>query len=459
MRRRLFFPTLLAPLAQAQPSRPNIIFILADDMGWGDLSCYGNRGMKTPGIDRLAREGTLFTQFYVGGSVCSPSRTAFTTGHYPARHRVHGHFATAEMNAKRGMPDFLDPRVPTLARQLGKAGYRTAHFGKWHLGHNPGAPMPDAYGFAEHKSVTSNETRWIEAGPGFRAESSRVFVDWSIDFITRNRAEPFYLQLWTLLPHAPLAPTPEQLAPFVKDGPIGGHLGAHQIYNASLRDLDTQIGRLLAKLDELGLAENTIVVFSSDNGPEDIHIRNASHSAYGSPGPFRGRKRSLYEGGIRVPFLVRWPAKVPKGGVNDTTVVTAVDLLPTLLHFAGVAPEQNAALDGENLQDVFAGKPRLRSRPVFWEWRFQIAGYYANKSPMLAIRDAEWKLLMNPDGSRVELYNIPKDPWEMTNMAFHHPSMVKNLRGKLLSWQRTLPPGPVDPGAGQLDYPMPKGNL
>jgi N-acetylgalactosamine-6-sulfatase len=456
----LFLSTLAGTLAPAQTTRkPNIVFILADDMGWGDLSCYGNRGLKTPGIDRLAQEGMLFTQFYVCGPVCSPSRTAFTTGHFPARHRVHGHFATEELNTNRGMPHFLDPSVPTLARQLKKAGYTTVHYGKWHLGHNGNAPMPDAYGFDEHKSVTSMETRWQEQAAGFRARSSAQFVDWGIEFAEKNRDRPFYMQLWMLLPHATLDPTPEQLKPFAGQGPGNGtkHLGANQIYNASVHDLDSQVGRLLKKLDELGLAENTIVVYSSDNGPEDIHIRNASHSAYGSPGPFRGRKRSLYEGGVRVPFLVRWPARVPRGKVNDKTVVAAVDFLPTLLEIAGVAPE--GAVDGESMADVFAGKARARVKPVHWEWRFNIAGYYANKSPMLSIRDGDWKLLFNPDRSRVELYDIPRDPYENTNLAAANPDVVKALMEKALAWQKTLPAGPVDPGAGSLAYPMPKGNL
>lgn len=460
MQRRRFLSLVGGAGLGAQTTRkPNIVFVLADDMGWGDLSCYGNRNLKTPGIDRLAHEGTLFTQFYVCGSVCSPSRTAFTTGHYPARHRVHGHFATEELNTNRGMPHFLDPSVPTLARQLKKAGYITAHYGKWHLGHNGNAPMPDAYGFYEHKSVTSMETRWQEQGPGFRARSSAQFVDWGIEFAEKNRDRPFYMQLWMLLPHATLDPTPEQLKPFEGQGPGFGtkHLGANQIYNASVHDLDTQVGRLLKKLDELGLAENTIVVYSSDNGPEDIHIRNASHAAYGSPGPFRGRKRSLYEGGVRVPFLVRWPARVPRGKVNDKTVVAAVDFLPTLLEIAGVAPE--GAVDGESMADVFAGKARARVKPVHWEWRFNIAGYYANKSPTLSIREGDWKLLFNPDQSRVELYDIPRDPYENTNLAAANPSVVKRMMARALAWQKTLPSGPVDPGAGSLAYPMPKGNL
>ena len=206
-RRDLLRGSLAAPAARAQAApRPNILFILADDMGWGDPSCYGNPRIKTPHLDRLAAGGTLFTQFYVNGSVCSPTRSAFMTGMFPARNRMHGHLATEEQNKKRAMPNFLDPARPTIAAALQTAGYRTAHFGKWHLGHGPGAQLPDRYGFTEYKSVTSNETRFVENAPGFRAKSSEWIVDHAIEFIRSTPAEqPFYAQLWTLLPHAPLA--------------------------------------------------------------------------------------------------------------------------------------------------------------------------------------------------------------------------------------------------------------
>jgi len=328
MTRRLFLAS--AAVAAQSSTRPNIVFILADDMGWGDLSCYGNQRMKTPNLDRLAAQGTLFTQFYVNGSVCSPSRSAFLTGMFPARNRIHGHIATEEeLNASRGMPNFLDPTVPTLARGLKSAGYRTAHFGKWHLGRYKGAPLPGEYGFDVHKSVESNGELFDEMAEGFRARSSAWIVDNALEFI-RSGSGPFYAQLWMLLPHGPLAPTAAQLAPFknLQPGPHVPWPGAQQVYNASLRNLDDELGRLFTELERDGLAANTIVVFSSDNGPEDIHIGSASHSAFGSPGPFRGRKRSLYEGGVRLPFIVRWPGRVPAGRVENKAVVAGGGSVP-----------------------------------------------------------------------------------------------------------------------------------
>jgi arylsulfatase A-like enzyme len=458
--RRNFLTTAAAPAflkGQSSAQPPNVIFILADDMGWGDLSCYGNPRIKTPNLDRLAAEGSLFTQFYVNGSVCSPTRSAFMTGMFPARNRMHGHLATPELNKNRAMPNFLDPARPTVARMMKAAGYRTAHFGKWHLGFHEGAPLPTEYGFDTQHSVASNDTRYQEMAAGFRSKSTAWIVDNALEFI-RSGKGPFYTQLWTLLPHAPLAPTDEQLKPFARMQP-GPHVpwpGAAQIYNASLKNLDDELGRLFQGLDKDGLARNTIVLFSSDNGPEDIHIGNASHAAYGTPGPFRGRKRSLYEGGVRVPFLVRLPGQVPAGRVENKAIVSAVDLLPTLAKMTGA--EAPSGIDGEDMLDVLKGSSRARRKPLHWEWRFNVAGYAYNRSPILSMRDGDWKLLMNPDRSRVELYNIPADPMELQNLAAAQPAVVKRMELASLAWQKTLPPGPMDAAAGRNDWGGPKLN-
>ena len=435
---------------------PNILFILADDLGWGDLGCYGHPHIRTPNLDRLAAGGTLFTHFYVNASVCSPTRTAFMTGHYPARHSVHGHFASHEQNAARDMPDWLDPAVPTTPALLKRAGYATGHFGKWHLGSGQGAPPPDAYGFDDHRTVNSNGPGWDEPDSSFRAQSSAAIVDEAIRFVRAHRDQPFYLNVWSLVPHATLNPTAEQMAPYERFSPKGvPHDGALKIFYASVTDLDTQIGRLLDELDALGLADETLVLFSSDNGPEDIHITNASHSGVGSAGPFRGRKRSLYEGGIRVPGIVRWPGHVPAGRVDDSSVLAAVDLLPTACALAGVALPDGSAPDGEDLGDILRGTSRDRGRPLFWEWRFNIAGDTLNKSPMLAVRDGRWKLLFNPDRSRVELFDIPADPSQLANLADRESALVDRLAALALDWQRTLPPGHIDATAGRADYPWP----
>jgi N-acetylgalactosamine-6-sulfatase len=446
------------PSRAAAQERPNVLFILADDLGWGDLGCYGHPQIKTPRLDRLAREGTLFTQFYVNGSVCSPSRCAFMTAQYPARHRIHGHYATHQQNAARGMTNWLDPQVPNVARLLRDAGYATAHFGKWHLGGGDGAPAPAEYGFDVTRTVNDNGPTWDEPDINFRAKSTAAFVDETLQFIAAHPDRPFYVNLWTLVPHATLNPTAEQMEPYAGIGAGGRnfpHKSAAQIFYASVTDLDTQIGRLLEGLDKLGVAENTLILFSSDNGPEDIHIRNAGHSGIGSAGPFRGRKRSLYEGGIRVPGIVRWPGHVSAGRIDDTSVVAAVDWLPTVCKLAGVAVPPGHRPDGEDIGDILLGASRPRSAPLMWEWRFRIAGEPFHHSPMLAIRDGDWKLYLNPDRTRVELYDMTKDLTQLNNVALHHPDVVARLSGRVLGWHEELPDGPVDPGAGQMNVTLP----
>jgi N-acetylgalactosamine-6-sulfatase len=444
---------------QPRRRRPNFVFVFADDLGWGDLGCYGNRQIKTPNLDRLARQGTLLTQFYVSGSVCSPSRAAIMTGRFPARLGIHGHFASDEKNEQRAMPNWLDPTVPTVTHLLREAGYVTGHFGKWHLGSGRHAPEPGAYGIDEHCTrVSSGPQLSGQDDPYFRAKSSRQIVDHAIAFIEEHRDEPFYVNVWSLVPHATLHPTPEQMTPYERYSPRGvPYKGVKQIYYASVTDLDTQIGRLVDRVDELGLAEETFIVFSSDNGPEDLDINNAVHSGIGSTGPFRGRKRSLYEGGIRVPFIVRRPGTTPAGRVDNETVAAGVDWLPTICHLAGVTVPGEADLDGQDFSQALLGRPVSSRRPLMWEWRFRVFGDMVHKCPMLAIRQGRWKLLMNPDRTRVELYDIPRDPTELDNVADRHSEIVRKLSRRVLAWQQTLPEGPIEEVAGSNAYPWPEG--
>lgn len=460
------------------PERPpNIVFVFADDWGWGDLGCYGHPVVQTPNLDRLASQGTLFTQFYVCSGVCSPSRAAALTGQFPARHGIHGHFAEHEKNAERGMPNWLNPSATTYTRLLQQAGYAVGHFGKWHLGHGEGAPVPFAYGIDECRvnggngpqlgfPVAYRDTRPFLRGseeerlaPGPRTRSSEVIVDESAAFIERHKDEPFLVNVWLNDTHSTLDPDPQQLERYehlMPRGVMHKHVGANAIYSAVVTEADKQIGRLLERIESLGLAENTVVIFSADNGPEDIVISNASHSGVGSPGPFRGRKRSLYEGGVRVPFILRWPAGgATPGTVDDATPLCAVDLLPTFCSLAGAEAPHGAALDGEDMSDVFRGAQRPRRTSLMWEWRFRVMGHCINKSPMLAIRKGQWMLLMNPDRSRVELYDIPNDPMELTNLAERRPDVVEPMAREVLAWQKTLPEGPIQAEAGSNAYPWP----
>ncbi len=231
--------------------------------------------------------------------------------------------------------------------------------------------------------------------------------------------------------------------------------GAPTIYYAVVTNADRQIGRLLDAIDALGLAEETIVVFTGDNGPEDLAVRNASHSAAGSAGPFRGRKRSLYEGGVRMTLIVRWRGHTPEGRVDNTSVVSGVDMLPTFCRLAGVAAPGEVEVNGEDVTAALLGESWQRTRPLHWEWRFPIQGHPIHKSPMLSIRDGDWKLLLNLDRSRVELYDVPHDPMELNNLAEREPDVVERLAERALAWQAALPAGPVSPLAGSNGYPWP----
>jgi arylsulfatase A-like enzyme len=458
---------------------PNIIFILCDDLGWGDLACYGHTLIKTPNIDRLAREGTLFTQFYSASPVCSPSRAAFMTGQFPAKLRVHDYLPVPLLphQVKAGTAQFMDVNVPTVARALQQAGYATAHFGKWHLGDGPDAPDVKDYGFdrvrVTHGRGPSFGEWWTD--PTFRPRCSELLVDEAIQFVEdcvsgtllcsvpettggpvpETTARPFFINLWLLDPHATLNPTAEQMAPYEHLMPQGvKYPGAMAVYYSVVTNLDAQIGRLMAKLDELGLAEDTLVIFSSDNGPEDICIPGSSHSAAGDT-PFRGRKRSLYDGGVRMPFIARWPGQVPAGQVSES-VISAVDFLPTMCNLAGCGSSLNAELDGEDVSDILFGAGRARTKPLFWDFRFRQAGSLIHHSPQLAMLDGKWKLLMNRDGSRVELYDVSDNRMEVDNLADQEPGRVAQMSARLIEWADTLPPGdPVD-GAGILLYDWPE---
>jgi N-acetylgalactosamine-6-sulfatase len=453
--------------------RPNIVFLLTDDQGWGDAAAWGHPYYKTPNLDRLTREGLRISQFYVANPVCSPSRAAFMTGCYPARFRIHGHFATHELNEARVMPDWLDPQVPTITRQLQAAGYATGHFGKWHLGSGPGAPEPGDYGIDKHVTLVSNGPQLLEKGvkqaPHWWGRSTGIIMDHAIDFMRQHKDRPFYLNIWTLVPHAKLDPTPEQLAVYKDLAPQADHpafgpwtqryykhapdlRSQMQVFAASITDLDTQVGRLLAALQELGLENDTLLAFSSDNGPEDYQIGNATNAGVGSAGPHRARKRSIYEGGVRQPFIVRWPGKIRASVFDETSVIGAVDFLPTVCALAGAALPAGAQLDGEDVSDILlSGRSRPRKAPLYWEWRSMVFGDPEYTPPPIAVRDGKWKLLTDRDRKRVELFDIPADPAETQNVAAAHPEVVARLAGLALAWKSTLPPGEEKP------LPRPKG--
>ena len=451
-------PHSVSAADQPNASRPNIVFIFADDLGWGDLSCYGQPRIKTPNLDRLAREGTLFTQFYVAGSVCSPSRTGIMTGQCPARQRIFGHLSSNAINANRGMPNALAPDVVTLTDLLRQGGYTTGHFGKWHLGEI----SPEEYGLdvfrTERFSNVEDRGPLDIWGAANRPNCTADILDAALEFVDSQQgsAKPFFINAWLSDPHATLNPSPEQLAVVKQLAPNGvDFAGAAQIYYACVLEMDKQVGRFLAELKQRGLAENTLVIFSSDNGPEDFTIKNAAHSGVGSAGPLRGRKRSIYEGGIRTPFILRWPGHVPAGKVNNDSVVIGTDFLPTICKIVGVDATNCGTFDGEDMSDVWLGSTRPRVKAGFWEWRYRVFGHPWYCPPQWAIRDGDFKLLMNPDGSRIELYDLSRDPGERDNIASEHPEKVKTLAKKLRDWAAELPASPMDADAGEANWHWP----
>lgn len=414
-------------LAEAAPTRPsNIVFILADDWGWGDLSCHGHPILKTPNIDRLAAEGTDFQQFEVCNPVCSPSRTAFLTGRYPARFSIHQHFASHEDNIKRGMPDWLDPKALTLPRLLQDAGYKTAHFGKWHLTNTwtaDQAPLPTAYGYDDTA---------VFNGSGPKIGPWPAPIDRTIDFIRQNHDKPFFVNLWLHQTHAKVEPAQEWLDKYWQVPEPLRH------YVAFAAEADAGIGRVMQTLKELKLDENTLVIFTSDNGPEvpNEDPNAVTHYSRGLSGGQRGQKRSLYGGGVRVPFIVRMPGTVPAGRTDNRSVLSGVDMLPTIGELAGIKLPGNGRPDGVSVIDAFTGKPFARTQQIFWEWRGAQAG---DNWPRLGVREGQWRLLMTYDAQRVELYDTYTDWAESRNLADERPDLTQRLVKAALDWKKTLP--------------------
>lgn len=428
-------------LAGAEPARPpNVIVILADDMGIGDLGCYGGRQTPTPRIDRLAAEGTRFTHYYSASPICSPSRAGIITGMYPARWHITSFLQTRKGNAGCEQADFLDPRAPSLPRALKAAGYATAHFGKWHLGGGrdvTAAPKFAAYGYDEHAGtyespephpdLTATDWIWSPQDKVKRWERTAFFVDRTLDFLKRHRDGPCFVNLWPDDVHTPWVPDE-----------VSDRKDLPKNFRPVLAELDHQIGRLLDGLNSLGIADDTLVLFTSDNGA--LPTFGGARS-----GGFRGSKLTLYEGGIRMPFIVRWPGRIPAGRVEDATIVSAVDLLPSLCAIAGAKLPVGHRADGFDLSAVWRGRKGEGRPPLFWEYgrndeffRFPAGA----RSPNLAVRHDRWKLLVYADGSRPELYDLVADPAESRNLATDQPARVRELTRLALDWRATWPKRP-----------------
>jgi arylsulfatase A len=430
--------TLLAPLClllavSALPAAerpPNLILLLADDLGWGDVGFNGRTEWKTPNLDRLAKEGTVFRRWYSAAVVCCPSRAALLTGKYG----IH--------NGVVANNDDLPDEEVTIAEALRDHGYRSALFGKWHHGQpRPGKKdylNPLDQGFDEFFGFTDAVRAWEhfpkelwfgrEMKP-VEGYADTLFADHGIDFIKANKDQPFFLYLPFTATHFRIEAPPEDVAEHkgkFKEKDPAKPLNA--TYAAMVTRLDKEVGRVLQTLDDLKLADRTLVVFSSDQGATFEAGNQGTSAFHDSNGPFRGQKRNLWEGGIRVPGVVRWPGQVP-AGKTSAEVVHEIDVLPTFLAAAGAEPKAEWKVDGCNLLPVWRGKDKGPERTLFWEWR-------SEGDRQLAAMRGELKLVVT-GGNKPELFDVEADLAERKNLAGEKPELVKQLQKELDAWLAT----------------------
>jgi arylsulfatase A len=443
-----------SPTAAAR-RKPNIIFIHADDLGYGDLGAYGQRKFKTPNIDQMAAEGMRFTDYYSGSTVCAPSRAVLLTGLHTGHVWVRGN----------GEFPLRDEDV-TVAEVLKEAGYRTGVFGKWGLGLEDNSGRPDKQGFDEsfgilhhvhaHRQYTDHLYRdGVKVGVDEKQYANDLFADAAIDFIRRNQSQPFFLYYALTVPHSELQVPEDSIAPFrgrFPEKPFVNPMGdamkfppyqqrsqrsqshPNAAYAGMVTRIDGYVGRVLALLKELKLDEETIVFFTSDNGPEpgsgyDLSLFNSS-------GGLRGAKRDLYEGGIRVPMIVRWPGRVKAGQVS-ATVWAHWDFLPTAAELAGAKAPRG--VDGLSFAPTLLGKGRQRQHEfLYWE-------FYERKTAQ-AVRMGDWKAVAVLFGGEIELYNLKSDPQESSNVAKLHPELAAKARAAMNAahtpgplWESKLP--------------------
>ena len=428
--RRQFLATTAAAgtalYAQSNASKPNIIFIMADDLGYGDLGCYGQKTIRTPRLDRLAAEGIRFTQVYAGSTVCAPSRCTLMTG----KHQGH-----ALVRGNRSPEVALRPEDVTVAEVLKRAGYTTALYGKWGVGGPVTSGRPNLKGFDDFFGYLSqshahafypehlweNEIeRFIRGNLGRRRDdySHDLFTDRALKFLDRKHDKPFFLYLPYTIPH-----TNNELGRATGDGMEVPGYGSYaekdwpnpeKGFAAMIERLDRDVGRILDKLRERGIDENTIVFFTSDNGPH----REGGHDPdfFQSRGPLRGIKRDLYEGGIRVPTLARWPGKIKPGQVSDQ-VWAFWDVLPTLAELGGAAAPSDT--DGISMVPALLGKTQTQHEYLYWE--FHERGFRQ------AVRMGDWKGVRLAKGAKIELYDLKKDLGEENDIAGQHPDVVSKI--------------------------------
>lgn len=455
MDRRTFLPLLGAAAStrtfSAPSSRPpNIVIVLCDDLGYGDLHCFGHPSIQTPNLDRFAEQGTRFTDFYAAAPVCSPSRAGLLTGRTPDRCGIYDWIPP-------GNPMHLRREEITWARLLRDCGYSTCLSGKWHLnGHfnSPHHPQPSDHGF-QHWFATQNNAapshenpvnfvrNGREVGP-LQGYSSTVIVEEAMRWLeTVDRSTPFALHVCFHSPHEPIATAEEFTGRYPMADPRN-----RALYYGNVTQMDHEFGRLMSALERRGAARDTLVLFTSDNGPETLLRYPGAARSYGSAAPLRSMKLSLYEGGYRVPAILRWPARL-KPGRTESLPACTLDLLPTFCDLAGIPTPSNRRLDGSSLLPWVEGRSLKRARPLHWHY------FNAIDSPRASLRDGDWKIVgcatgpaRRPGGgftpadmplikdatlTRFELYNLRTDAGEQQNIASSEPTRFAALRAQLES--------------------------
>ncbi len=411
----------LSALAQDKSRKPNLVFIMADDLGIHDLGCYGRKDQPTPNLDKLAKQGIRFSSAYAAASICSPTRAAIMTGKSPARLKLTTFLpgrpdTVAQLLLHPAINQQLPADASTVAEMLRTLGYRSACIGKWHLG-GKGA-LPTDRGFdLYHPGKALTEPSKTEAGKG-----EYDLTNQAEKFIDNNKDRPFFLYLAHNNPHVQLV---------AKQELIDKHKDAfNPVYAAMIETLDDCVGRVVAKIDALGLAENTIIIFTSDNG--GLHVLETARTPATYNRPFRAGKGFLYEGGLRIPLIVRWTGRIKADQVTDVPVIST-DWTPTFLNLAGAASKDS--FDGVSIAPLLMGSAPLLPRALFWH-----QPHYTNQGgrPAGAIREGQWKLIEHYENGACELYDLAKDEGEATDLAAKESGRVADLRGKLEKWRRDV---------------------
>lgn len=442
--------SLASSVSAMSSEQPNIVVFLADDLGWGDTHCYGNEKMITPNIDKLASQGVRFTQCYAACGVCSPSRSAILTGRTPYRNGVWRHLSG-------NGPTYLRTSEITYPKLLSDAGYETCHVGKWHLNsrqmfNNPEYPQPDAYGYdywmcTHNNAIPShkNPNNFVRNGKpvGVLEGYSALLVEkecihWLDD--VRDPSKPFALSVWVHEPHQPVATAPQFVKQYKND--------RNAKYMGNITQLDFALGQLMDALETRGLSENTLLIFTSDNGPE-----GRGGATGGSTGGLRGRKRDDYEGGIRVPGIVRWPGHIKPGTVSDVPVIGS-DIFATVLDVCGIPLPTDRVIDGVSMLPAFAGQPVERTIPLFW--RTHVSG----PDDRVAMRIGDWKLVGDETLTKFQLFNIQKDWKEEDNLAAAMPEKTTEMKRILLDlWADIEAEGPREWWENDKQHPKKGGKL